>query len=67
MFAERNVLIDLTGYLDADPLRDELYPYARKVGVYDGRNYITPFNSCNWASCGFTASTPVKVRWTSRW
>lgn len=45
LFAEREVLIDLTPYLDADPLRDDLYDYAREVGVYEGKNYIVPFNS----------------------
>lgn len=45
LFADSGVLIDLTPYLDADPLRDDLYDYAREVGIYDGKNYIIPFNS----------------------
>jgi sn-glycerol 3-phosphate transport system substrate-binding protein len=45
LFAERDILVDLTDYLDADPLRDDLYDYAREIGIYDGKNYIVPFNS----------------------
>ncbi len=45
LFADRGVLIDLTPYFDADPLKDDLYDYAREVGVYKGKNYIVPFNS----------------------
>lgn len=45
LFAERGILTDLTPYLDADPLKDELYDFAREVGVYEGKNYIIPFNS----------------------
>ena len=45
LFADRGVLIDLTPYFEADPLKDDLYDYAREVGVYDGKNYIVPFNS----------------------
>ncbi|WEX11266.1 ABC transporter substrate-binding protein [Chelativorans sp. AA-79] len=45
LFAERGVLIDLTPYLDADPLKDDLFDYAREVGVYKGKNYIIPFNN----------------------
>jgi sn-glycerol 3-phosphate transport system substrate-binding protein len=49
LFADRGVLKDLTDYVAADPLKDDLYDYAREVGVYEGKNYIVPFN----------ASTPV--------
>lgn len=45
LFADRGVLTDLTGYLDADPLKDELFDFAREVGVYQGKNFIVPFNS----------------------
>lgn len=45
LFADRGVLTDLTPYFDADPLKDDLYDYAREVGVYKGKNYIVPFNS----------------------
>ncbi|QDY70670.1 ABC transporter substrate-binding protein [Qingshengfaniella alkalisoli] len=45
LFADRGVLLDLTSYLDADPLKDELFDFAREVGVFDGKNYIVPFNS----------------------
>lgn len=45
LFAERGALIDLTPYVDADPLKNDLYDYAREVGVYKGKNYIVPFNS----------------------
>ncbi|AXC50561.1 ABC transporter substrate-binding protein [Paracoccus suum] len=45
LFAERGVLADLTAYLDADPLKDNLYPFAKEIGIYKGKNYIVPFNS----------------------
>lgn len=45
LFADRGALIDLTSYLDADPLGEDLYDFAREVGVYEGKNYIIPFNS----------------------
>ena len=45
LFADRGVLDDLTHYLDADPLKDQLFDFAREVGVYNGKNYIIPFNS----------------------
>ena len=45
LFADRDVLIDLTPYFDADPLKDELYDFAREVGVFEGKTYIVPFNS----------------------
>jgi sn-glycerol 3-phosphate transport system substrate-binding protein len=45
LFAERGILADLTSYMDADPLKNDLYPYAQEIGVYKGKNYIVPFNS----------------------
>lgn len=45
LFADRGVLMDLTPYVEADPLKDELFNFAREVGVYEGSNYIVPFNS----------------------
>ncbi|MGQ7844049.1 ABC transporter substrate-binding protein [Granulosicoccus sp. 3-233] len=45
LFADRGVLEDLTPYLEKDPLKDELFEFAREVGVYEGKNYIVPFNS----------------------
>ncbi|MBY6049037.1 ABC transporter substrate-binding protein [Vannielia litorea] len=45
LFADRGVLTDLTAYLEADPLKDELFDFAREVGVYQGKNFIVPFNS----------------------
>lgn len=45
LFAERGVLTDLTAYMDADPLKDNLYPFAQEIGLYEGKNYIVPFNS----------------------
>ncbi|ARO13949.1 sn-glycerol 3-phosphate transport system substrate-binding protein [Ketogulonicigenium robustum] len=45
LFAERGVLTDLSPYIDADPLKDDLYPFAQEIGVYNGKTYIVPFNS----------------------
>ncbi|HTJ56094.1 MAG TPA: ABC transporter substrate-binding protein [Devosiaceae bacterium] len=45
LFADRGVLKDLTPYLDADPLKGQLFDYAREAGIYKGKNYIIPFNS----------------------
>ncbi|MFN4011307.1 MAG: ABC transporter substrate-binding protein [Pannonibacter sp.] len=45
LFADRGILTDLTPYFEADALKDELYPYAREVGVYKDKTYIVPFNS----------------------
>lgn len=45
LFANNGILTDLTPYFDADPLKDDLYDYAKNVGVIDGKNYIVPFNS----------------------
>ncbi|MTH79150.1 extracellular solute-binding protein [Paracoccus aestuariivivens] len=45
LFAERGILTDLTAYMDADPLKENLYPFAQEIGLYKGKNYIVPFNS----------------------
>ncbi|MBY5973762.1 ABC transporter substrate-binding protein [Ferrimonas balearica] len=45
LFADRGVLMDLTDYVENDPLKDDLFDFAREVGVFDGKNYIVPFNS----------------------
>ena len=45
LFAEGGVLADLTPYFEADPLKDDLYDYARQIGVIGDKNYIVPFNS----------------------
>ncbi|WP_128253120.1 ABC transporter substrate-binding protein [Falsirhodobacter deserti] len=45
LFADRGVLMDLTPYMDADPLKQNLYPFAQEIGIYNGKNYIVPFNS----------------------
>ena len=45
LFPDGGVLADLTPYFDADPLKDELYDYARQIGVIGDKNYIVPFNS----------------------
>lgn len=70
LFANNNILTDLTPYLDADPLKADLYDYAREVGVIDGKNYIVPFNSSTpvlyfnkdiFARAGLSADTPLKT------
>ena len=45
LFADRGVLLDLTEKVDNDPLKDDLFDFAREVGVFEGKNYIVPFNS----------------------
>jgi sn-glycerol 3-phosphate transport system substrate-binding protein len=45
LFADRGVLMDLTEKVNADPLKDDLFDFAREVGVFEGKNYIVPFNS----------------------
>jgi sn-glycerol 3-phosphate transport system substrate-binding protein len=45
LFADAGVLADLTPYFDADPLKDELYDYAREIGVIGDKTFIVPFNS----------------------
>jgi sn-glycerol 3-phosphate transport system substrate-binding protein len=70
LFANNNLLTDLTPYFDADPLKDDLYDYAREVGVIDGKNYVMPFNSSTpvlyfnkdiFARAGLSAETPLKT------
>jgi sn-glycerol 3-phosphate transport system substrate-binding protein len=70
LFANNNILTDLTPYFDADPLKADLYDYAREVGVIDGKNYIVPFNSSTpvlyfnkdiFARAGLSAETPLKT------
>ncbi len=70
LFANNNILTDLTPYLDADPLKADLYDYAREVGVIGGKNYIVPFNSSTpvlyfnkdiFARAGLSADTPLKT------
>ena len=45
LFADGGVLADLTPYFDADPLKDDLYDYARQIGVIGDKTFIVPFNS----------------------
>nr|WP_321457815.1 ABC transporter substrate-binding protein [uncultured Cohaesibacter sp.] len=45
LFADRGVLTDLTDYVNNDPLKDDLFGFAREVGVFNSKNYIVPFNS----------------------
>lgn len=70
LFANNNLLTDLTPYFDADPLKTDLYDYAREVGVIDGKNYVVPFNSSTpvlyfnkdiFARAGLSADTPLKT------
>jgi sn-glycerol 3-phosphate transport system substrate-binding protein len=70
LFANNNILADLTPYLDADPLKADLYDYAREVGVLNGKNYIVPFNSSTpvlyfnkdiFARAGLSADTSLKT------
>lgn len=70
LFANNNLLTDLTSYFDADPLKEDLYDYAREVGVINGRNYVVPFNSSTpvlyfnkdiFARAGLPADTPLKT------
>lgn len=70
LFANNNLLTDLTSYFDADPLKEYLYDYAREVGVINGRNFVVPFNSSTpvlyfnkdiFARAGLPADTPLKT------
>jgi sn-glycerol 3-phosphate transport system substrate-binding protein len=70
LFADRGVLADLTPYFNADPLSNDLYDYAREIGVYKGKTYIVPFNSSTpvlyynkdiFARAGYTAEPPLKT------
>lgn len=69
LFANNNILTDLTPYFDADPLKADLYDYAQEVGVIGGKNYIVPFNSSTpvlyfnkdiFERAGLAADTPLK-------
>lgn len=70
LFANNNILTDLTPYFDADPLKADLYDYAQEVGVINGKNYIVPFNSSTpvlyfnkdiFQRAGLSADTPLKT------
>ncbi|CAN0656516.1 multiple sugar transport system substrate-binding protein (plasmid) [Nitratireductor aquimarinus] len=70
LFADRGVLEDLTAYVEADPLKDELFDFAREVGVFEGKNYIVPFNSSTpvlyynqeiFERAGLSDETPLKT------
>lgn len=70
LFANNNILADLTPYFNADPLKDDLYDYAREVGVIDGKTYIVPFNSSTpvlyfnkdiFTRAGLSVDTPLKT------
>lgn len=70
LFADRDVLLDLTDYVEADPLKDDLYNFAREVGVFEGKNYIVPFNSSTpvlyynkaiFEQAGLGTHTPLKT------
>src|SRR3546814_121170 len=70
LFANNNLLTDLTPYFDADPLKADLYDFAREVGVIDGKNYVMPFNSSTpvlyfnkdiFARAGLSEDTPLKT------
>ena len=70
LFANNNILTDLTPYLNADPLKADLYDYAREVGVIGGKNFIVPFNSSTpvvyfnkdiFKRAGLSEETPLKT------
>ncbi|WP_316858199.1 ABC transporter substrate-binding protein [uncultured Cohaesibacter sp.] len=70
LFADRGVLTDLTDYVNNDPLKDDLFDFAREVGVFEGKNYIVPFNSSTpvlyfnkdiLAKAGFTEEPALKT------
>jgi sn-glycerol 3-phosphate transport system substrate-binding protein len=70
LFANNNVLTDLTPYFAADPLKNDLYDYAKEVGVIDGKNFIVPFNSSTpvlyfnkdiFKRAGLSEDTPLKT------
>ncbi|OCJ04711.1 glycerol-3-phosphate ABC transporter substrate-binding protein [Rhizobium sp. AC27/96] len=70
LFANNNILIDLAPYFDADPLKTDLYDYAREVGVINGKNFIVPFNSSTpvvyinkdiFERAGLSPETPLKT------
>lgn len=45
LFADRDILDDLSEQLANDPLSVDLFDFAREVGIYQNKNYIIPFNS----------------------
>nr|WP_319389855.1 ABC transporter substrate-binding protein [uncultured Cohaesibacter sp.] len=45
LFADRGVLTDLSDYVEKDPLKNDLFDFAREVGMFKGKTYIVPFNS----------------------
>lgn len=70
LFANNNVLTDLTPYVDADPLKGDLYDFAREIGVINGKNYVVPFNSSTpvlyfnkdiFARAGLSVDMPLKT------
>jgi len=70
LFANNNILTDLTPYFDADPLKADLYDYAREVGVIGAKNFIVPFNSSTpvvyfnkdiFKRAGLSDDTPLKT------
>ena len=70
LFANNNILTDLTPYFDADPLKADLYDYAREIGVINGKNFIVPFNSSTpviyfnkdiFKRAGLSEDTPLKT------
>ncbi|NSZ19915.1 ABC transporter substrate-binding protein [Agrobacterium vitis] len=70
LFANNNILTDLTPYFEADPMKNDLYDFAREVGVINGKNYVVPFNSSTpvlyfnkdiFARAGLSADTPLKT------
>lgn len=70
LFANNDILTDLTPYFDADPLKADLYDYAKEVGVINGKNYVVPFNSSTpviyfnkdiFTRAGLPADTPLKT------
>ncbi|MCO5732403.1 ABC transporter substrate-binding protein [Rhizobium sp. SSA_523] len=70
LFANNNILTDLTPYVEADPLKNDLYDFAREIGVINGKNYVVPFNSSTpvlyvnrdiFARAGLPADTPLKT------
>ncbi|WP_176086563.1 ABC transporter substrate-binding protein [Martelella sp. HB161492] len=70
LFADRGVLDDLSGRLASDSLSSDLFGFAREVGVYQGKNYIIPFNSSTpvlyvnkdiFAKAGYSEIPPLKT------
>jgi sn-glycerol 3-phosphate transport system substrate-binding protein len=70
LFANNNILTDLTPYVDADPLKSDLYDFAREIGQINGKTYVVPFNSSTpvlyvnkdiFARAGLSVDTPLKT------